>query len=81
MLILMILKTHKIYPRRVTLTETWSLRQLLDKEDLLSLRKDLLLLFMSLQSKDSKPSGIMKISNSTILDTISNDILINLGND
>ncbi len=54
---------------------SWSSLQRLNLEDQVSLRKDLLAVFMNLVNMDSKVSGIMKDSNSTTLDIISNDTL------
>jgi len=58
-------------------TRPWSSKQQLNREDLVYLQKDLLLLSMKLENKSSKPSGIMTSSNSMILDFIMRNILAN----
>ncbi len=57
---------------------SWSSQQQLNLEDLASLRKDLLAVFMSLANMDSKVSGIMKESNSMTLDIMLKNSLENI---
>ncbi len=76
------MRTNKIYPRRVTLTETWSSKQHLDEQKLLFLANDLLGLSSILSNKGSKPPVITR--NTTLqgmtLKSILKNILINLEN-
>ncbi len=77
-------RTPNIYPRRVTLTESWSSKQQLSLEDLLCLANDLVNLYTKLVNSDSNLPEYTKIYKSmtlaTIYKNIRNDILISQEN-
>jgi len=57
------------------MNNSWSSRQVLSPEDLISLQSDLLGLLMKLQNMDLNRTGIMKDSRDMTLDIISNNLL------
>jgi len=69
-----------IYPRRVTLTETWSLKPFLNRNDLQFLERNLLVPSIILPVKGYDIMGSMTsiIYDNTTLKSISINILINL---